>query len=96
MRKTLGTLALAAVLFGVTACGSEWGEDAPVNARDDGIPADIYTMPDGFSNIATKCDRNGNRMYTIYHGSNVNSSPYGALAVVPNDPTCAALKVAPK
>jgi hypothetical protein len=40
-------------------------------------------MPDGFSNVATKCDH-GNRLYVAFHGDNV----YAALTVVANDPTC--------
>jgi hypothetical protein len=46
-------------------------------------PADVGTMPDGFSNYATKCDHQ-NRVYVIFHGD----SKYGNIAVVPNDPSC--------
>lgn len=40
-------------------------------------------MPDGFSNLASKCD-GPNRVYVIFH----NDSAYGAVAVVANDPRC--------
>lgn len=46
-------------------------------------PADIITMPDGFSNVAAKCD-GPNRVYVIFHGD----SPYGTVAVAANDPRC--------
>lgn len=60
-------------------------KDAPRSGVDNGQPADLIRMPDGFSNAATKCDH-GNRVYVAYHGD----SPYGAIAVVANDPTCGA------
>jgi hypothetical protein len=70
---------------GATGCASmtEPYNDAPVGTKDDSS-ADIYSMPDGFSNFSSKCDKNGNRVYVVYHGE----SPYGAVAVVGQDPTC--------
>jgi len=56
--------------------------DAPRGVQNTGS-ADTITMPDGFSNVATKCDH-GNRIYVVYHGDNV----YAAIAVVSQDPTC--------
>jgi hypothetical protein len=47
------------------------------------VPADVVAFPDGFSNVATKCDH-GNRVYVLYH----DASPYGAISVVSGDPTC--------
>lgn len=84
MRKVLAALAVAGLLAS-TGCSkiAEYGNDAPVKSRDDS-PADVYSMPDGFSNVASKCDRYGNRMYVLYHGD----SPYGSVAVVPADPSC--------
>jgi len=61
-------------------------QDAPRNGTNNG-PAMVVTMPDGFNNVATKCDH-GNRVYTIYHGND----PYGSVAVVPFDPTCSGNK----
>lgn len=94
MKKSLviSALALAGTLV-LAGCG-EMLQDAPVNSRDT-IPADVYNMPDGFANFATKCDKSGNRVYTIWHGdSHTGAYPYGAIAVVPQDPTCASQKTA--
>lgn len=79
-------VALALVLFLLGACGkaAEPFKDAERGSTNDS-PADTITMPDGFSNVATKCDH-GNRLYSAFHGD----SAYGAISVVANDPTCAA------
>lgn len=72
-------------MFALAAC--QGGNDAPVvdgNESGDQTPAEILAMPDGFSNIATKCDPHGNRVYVIYH----SDSPYGSIAVVPQDKSC--------
>ena len=61
---------------------SEPFNDAEVGNRNDAA-ADVISMPDGFSNVASKCDH-GNRVYTIYHATQA----YGSVAVVPQDPTC--------
>ncbi|MEV5572500.1 hypothetical protein AB0L06_20850 [Spirillospora sp. NPDC052269] len=77
---------LVLVLVGLSGCGAKYTEpfkDAPRSGNDNGAPADLIRMPDGFSNAATKCDH-GNRIYTAYHGD----APYGSIAVVPQDPTC--------
>nr|WP_079664226.1 hypothetical protein [Streptomyces sp. 3214.6] len=77
-------IALAFLLLG--GCSSKFSEpfkDAPRSGKDNGAPADLIRMPDGFSNAATKCDH-GNRLYIAYHGD----YPYAAIAVVPADPTC--------
>lgn len=78
-------LVLGAVLLMGASCDKsiEPFRDANRGSVNSG-PADTFTMPDGFSNGATKCDH-GNRLYVIYKGDN----KYGAIAVVPNDPTCA-------
>ncbi|MFC6883473.1 hypothetical protein [Actinomadura yumaensis] len=57
--------------------------DARIKSKDDS-PAEVYSMPDGFNNVASKCDRHGNRMYVIYH----SDSEYGAVNVVASDPSC--------
>lgn len=74
---------LAATMAG---CGDKLTEpfqDAPRAATVNDSPAQVVTMPDGFSNVASKCD-GPNRIYVIFH----LDSAYGALSVVPNDPRC--------
>lgn len=70
--------------FTLTACGkaAEPYQDAGVGDRNTGN-ADVINMPDGFSNVSTKCDH-GNRIYVVFHGD----SAYGSVAVVAKDPTC--------
>lgn len=77
-------LLVATILSG---CGkaTEPFNDADIAGTND-EPADIVNFPDGFSNVSTKCDH-GNRIYVVYHAD----SPYGSVAVVPGDPTCAGL-----
>lgn len=78
--------ALVAVTGIMAACTDKSLEpfhDAPRGVTND-EPADIVTMPDGFSNVATKCDH-GNRVYVVFHGDGT----YGSISVVPDDPTCA-------
>lgn len=74
------------VLLGLGACGDKATEgfhDAHRSGTTNRDSADIVTMPDGFSNLSTKCDH-GNRVYVAFHGD----SGYAALAVVPHDSTC--------
>jgi hypothetical protein len=75
-------LALAAALLAGCAKATEPFRDAP-RAATNAAPADIVTMPDGFSNVAAKCD-GPNRVYVVFHGD----SAYGTVAVAPNDPRC--------
>jgi hypothetical protein len=83
MRKLV--IAGAVTCLALAGCSQKAQEpfrDAPT-AGQNSSPADTFTMPDGFSNGATKCDH-GNRIYVVFHGD----SYYGAIAVVPGDPTC--------
>ncbi len=83
-RAAIAALAAAGGLALLAGCAKyqEPFKDAPRGTTNSGS-ADVVTMPDGFSNMATKCDH-GNRVYTLYHGDN----KYGAIAVVPHDPSC--------
>lgn len=80
-------LGVALLAVGLLAgCGmdkaTEPYRDAPVDGRNsDG--AVVIEMPDGFSNMATKCDH-GNRVYVAFKGD----ANRAAVAVVPADPTC--------
>jgi hypothetical protein len=86
VKKTL--LAAAVLVVGLSAggCGAKFDEqfkDAARSGVENGEPADLVRMPDGFSNAATKCDH-GNRIYTAYHGDEATA----AIFVVGQDPTC--------
>lgn len=82
----VGLLIMFAVtLGGLTACSAKAQEpfaDAPRGQTNDDR-ADTITFPDGFSNVATKCDH-GNRVYVVFK----SDAAYGSVAVVPKDPTC--------
>lgn len=84
--RVIAGCALAGVVL--AACGQQMN-DAPVvqgNETGDNTPAEIIAMPNGFSNLATKCDKYGNRVYTIYHAT--GNGAYGSVFVVPADRSC--------
>ncbi len=91
MKLLLATVTMTlAVVLGLSACG-ESTQDSGVTGRDTG-PADLINMPDGYSNVAHKCD-GPNMVYVIYHGSFAEGSrAYGSLSVVANDPRCVSKK----
>lgn len=77
--------AAAALVLLLTGCQSKLTEpynDAPRASLND-KPADVLSFPDGFNNVAAKCD-GPNRVYVVFH----KDSPYGSVAVVANDPRC--------
>lgn len=84
--QIVGLVAGAALLGGACNNGfdkiTERFSDAPRGETNNG-PADIITMPDGFSNVSSKCD-GPNRVYVVFK----SNSAYGAVAVAPNDPRC--------
>lgn len=73
---------LASVLLAGCSKMTEPFKDAPRGATNSS-PADTMTFPDGFTNVATKCDH-GNRVYSAFHGDGATS----AIAVVPNAEGC--------
>jgi hypothetical protein len=78
-------MAVLAALF-VAACGNKFQQqfqDAPRTPQTNSAPAEVILMPDGFNNLATKCD-NGSRIYVSYHGD----GNYGFGFAVPNAPGC--------
>jgi hypothetical protein len=88
MKMNRNFLVIPAIVAGgflLASCG-QFGNDAPTVTGEAGdrTPAEIYAMPDGFSNFATKCDKYGNRVYTLYHADGA----YGSIAVSPQDPSC--------
>lgn len=78
------------LVIGLAAgCGLSTGKTfEPFNdagrGREHTEAADIVTMPDGFSNVATKCGPGAMRYTVAFHGD----SAYAAIAVTP-DPSCA-------
>lgn len=84
-RKATLIAALAATALLLSACeeAKEEYRDAPVSGHDDS-PVEIYNFPDGFSNVASKCDKHGNRIYTTMNSNG------RAVAVSPQDPSCKA------
>lgn len=78
----LAGMALVAALA-LSSCGLqkfvEPFQDAP-RGKTYQDNADIVLMPDGFSNLATKCGPKGQRFTVIYHGDN----PYGSVSVTPD------------
>ncbi len=86
-KRKVAVIIAGAALFG-GACNTgfqkitERFSDAPRGEVNKG-PADIITMPDGFSNVSAKCD-GANRVYVVFH----SNSAYGSVAVAPNDPRC--------
>lgn len=90
MRRTViqsvGLLCAGALIVGAAACsqkGREQFRDAPRGETNSGA-ADFITFPDGFSNVAAKCD-GPNRVYVAFKGD----ANRAALAVAANDPRCA-------
>jgi hypothetical protein len=89
--RRIALAAVAAVAGGLfltagTGCDAfteEWN-DAKVEHKYD-HPAEVYSMPDGFANFASKCDVHGNRVYTTRWGGDGQGK---AITVVPNDPSC--------
>ena len=85
MKRILIPVVAALALAGCSEKAQEPWRDAPTADERNDDPAVIIEMPDGFSNMATKCDH-GNRVYVAYKGDDNRA----ALAVVPDDPTCGA------
>lgn len=84
--KKIALAALAVIaLSSLSGCAkmTEPFKDAPRSGVTNEEPADVVQMPDGFNNLATKCDH-GNRVYVTYHGD----SAYGSVTVVPNADDC--------
>ena len=86
-KAILGAVLVVVGGLSMTGCGfdaaTEQFKDAPRTKVVNDSPADIIEMPDGFSNLASKCD-GPNRVYVVFH----HSGAYGSVSVVPNDPRC--------
>jgi predicted amidohydrolase YtcJ len=77
-----GGIVAAVVLGGCSSKSQEPFKDAPVSGRNQ-ASAEVLTMPDGFSNLAEKCDGHGNRVIVAFHGD----GSYAALTAI-RDPGC--------
>lgn len=69
-RIIIAVAAILAALWLVAACGNKFTQpfqDAPRANPTNTAPAQIIEMPDGFNNLATKCDH-GYRIWVSYHG----------------------------
>lgn len=83
MRRIILAIAVAGALT-LTGCSGDTHQDAPVTDVNHG-PARTLDFPDGFRNVAAKCD--GTTMvYSLSSGSTDSLS--GGVAVVPNDTRC--------
>lgn len=84
--KRFGALIAIPAILLLASCSDKATEpfkDAPRAGESNDSPAQVINMPDGFSNLAGKCD-GPNYVYTSYHGD----SAYAAIAVVKDDPRC--------
>jgi len=74
------------LIAGAVGCGAKNTEpyhDGPRSGVVNRTAADLITMPDGYSNVATKCDH-GNRIYVAFKGDANRAAMWG----VADDPTC--------
>lgn len=65
MMKKFIAIPAAIIVMGFAACGDEAVKDASRSGQTvDRSPAHVIAMPDEFSNIATKCDGKGHRVFS--------------------------------
>lgn len=63
--KKLVIIPAAIIAMSFAACGDEAVKDASQSGQTvDRSPAHVIAMPDEFSNIATKCDGKGHRVFS--------------------------------
>lgn len=68
VKTMMQVLALASLLVSA-GCSQDYSDkrgrgDAPVlDGHGDNTPAEVFNMPDGFGNVATKCVGHGYRAY---------------------------------
>ena len=85
LKASIAAIGIAATVAALTGCSQKSLEpyrDAPVSGHQS-APAEVIEMPDGFSNIADKCDGHGHRVYVVFH----SDGSYGSVAVMA-DPRC--------
>jgi hypothetical protein len=77
----LGSLAAVVLVAGAVGCG-ETKSDSDAGEVNKG-PADVLAFPDGFRNVAHKCDGHGHRVFSASRGDTA-----GAAVAVIEDSTC--------
>jgi hypothetical protein len=85
-RATLLGLGLSAVLFLAQGCSLDTHQDSTQNKIDHGPAKVTMDFPDGFRNVAFKC--NGTVGVYVTSASSDDTLPSG-IAVVKDDPSCA-------
>lgn len=89
MNRTMKSVVAIAVIGGALLFSAESCDKAsePFHDSDRGQnndePADTMSFPDGFSNVAHKCD-GPNMVYVIFK----SDASYGSIDVVKDDPRC--------
>lgn len=86
--------AVAAVLVAVSACAGDTHQSAPNPAEINHQAAhEVVEMPEGFRNVAEKCDSGGNMILVTSRGMILDNNSAGALpsgiAVILHDSRCA-------
>ncbi|MEV5833320.1 hypothetical protein [Nocardia sp. NPDC052112] len=79
--KTSVRVLAVVCLVALAGCSNDYNDkrgrgDAPVkDGQGDNTPAEVFNMPDGFGNVATKCVGHGYRAYVTTNAtgpSNIN------------------------
>lgn len=83
MKRTIVVLGLAGLVLTGCAKAAEPFHDAQTSSSRNSAPAQVIEFPDGFSNMAGKCD-GPNYVYSGFHGDDNRI----AIAVVAGDPRC--------
>jgi len=91
--RVLAATAVTGVLaLSISGCLGDKAEepfkDAGRTNHDNANPMDVVQGSDGFSNVGSKCDGYGGRLYVAYHGdglyASIAAAPYAQLN--PSDP----------
>jgi len=86
-RRIAFVISAALVAFGASACmdkATEQFQDAGRTKVTDMTPADDIAMPDGVTNVFSKCVYKGDRLFVAFHAD----GSYASIFVVPNDTSC--------
>lgn len=92
-RVILAVVGIVAILISLVACAGSTHQSAPNPAEVNHQAArEVIEMPEGFRNVAEKCDSGGNMILVTSRGMLLDDNSAGALpsgiAVILNDPRC--------